>query len=130
MGWEKTMSILDVSDYTIKHIIFSNWMETSPSSDLRTREKDSFWANFDLLHPIRVWLDNLKVDNPQIAHRICTLIPSQCPFARQIKIFGRTVLTIPPLCKLNPLYEELMSLRFRAICYLADECGEDISIYC
>ncbi|MDJ0569223.1 MAG: Mo-dependent nitrogenase C-terminal domain-containing protein [Pleurocapsa sp. MO_192.B19] len=23
-----------------------------------------------------------------------------------------------------------MSLRFRAICYLADVCGEDVSVYC
>ncbi|MDY7024694.1 MAG: Mo-dependent nitrogenase C-terminal domain-containing protein, partial [Cyanobacteriota bacterium] len=36
---------------------------------------------------------------------------------------------IPPLCKLNPVYDELISLRFRALCYLADECGEDITPY-
>ncbi|MFY8175362.1 Mo-dependent nitrogenase C-terminal domain-containing protein, partial [Planktothrix agardhii] len=27
-------------------------------------------------------------------------------------------------------YEELVYLRFQALCYLADECGEDISAYC
>jgi hypothetical protein len=37
---------------------------------------------------------------------------------------------IPPMCKLNPLYEEVVGLRFRALCYLADDCGEDISQYC
>jgi hypothetical protein len=43
---------------------------------------------------------------------------------------GRKLFHIPPLCKLNPLYEEVVSLRFRALCYLADECGEDVTPYC
>jgi hypothetical protein len=54
---------------------------------------------------------------------ICQVIPSNCPFERTITLSGRTILRIPPLCKLNPLYEELVALRFRALCYLADECG-------
>lgn len=44
-------------------------------------------------------------------------------------LFGHQVAYIPPLCKLNPLYDELVELRFKALCYLADECGEDISAY-
>jgi hypothetical protein len=28
------------------------------------------------------------------------------------------------------LYEEVVGLRFKAMCYLADVCGEDISQYC
>ncbi|MHC5727587.1 MAG: Mo-dependent nitrogenase C-terminal domain-containing protein, partial [Nostoc sp.] len=35
-----------------------------------------------------------------------------------------------PMCKLNPLYNELVYLRFRALCYLVDQCGEDIQSYC
>jgi hypothetical protein len=58
------------------------------------------------------------------------LIPAQCPFERDICVLGRCFLHIPPLCKLNPLYEQLVALRFRALCYLADECGQDISCYC
>ena len=58
------------------------------------------------------------------------MIPAQCPFERDVKVFGHTLFHIPPLCKLNPLYEEVVALRFRAMCYLADECGEDISAYC
>lgn len=82
------------------------------------------------LSPLRSWLNNIEVKHPQVAHRLCHLIPAQCPFARNISLFGRSLFKIPPLCKLNPLYNELMTLRFRAICYLADECGEDISNYC
>lgn len=87
-------------------------------------------AGIDLLRPLRQWLDQLNVRDRQLAHRICRLIPTQCPFERDIKLFGRTILHIPPLCKLNPLYEEVVGLRFRALCYLADECGEDVSQYC
>jgi hypothetical protein len=47
-----------------------------------------------------------------------------------LQMFGRTVLYIPPLCKLNPFYDQFVGLRFRAMCYLADVCGEDISCYC
>ncbi|MGL4376842.1 MAG: Mo-dependent nitrogenase C-terminal domain-containing protein, partial [Microcoleaceae cyanobacterium] len=42
-------------------------------------------------------------------------------------LFSRKVAYIPPLCKFNPFYEEFVTLRFRALCYLADDCGEDIS---
>lgn len=84
----------------------------------------------DPLQPIRLWLDHLPVQDRTLAHRIAKLIPPQCPFERDIKLMGRTLFHIPPLCKLNPFYEELVGLRFRALCYLADECGEDIRPYC
>jgi hypothetical protein len=87
-------------------------------------------SQFDMLKPLREWLDNLKIANPQLAHKLCQLIPSQCPFERDLNLFGRTLLHIPPMCKLNPLYDEVVMLRFKAMCYLADECGEDISQYC
>jgi Mo-dependent nitrogenase C-terminus len=90
------------------------------------------WMSYYLptLGSLRCWLDRFTVSNQQQAEKICRLIPAQCPFERDIKIFGRTILHIPPLCKLNPCYEELVGLRFRAMCYLADECGMDISHYC
>jgi Mo-dependent nitrogenase C-terminus len=87
-------------------------------------------AKFDLLRPLRNWLDSLKISNPQLAHQLCKIIPSQCPFERDLNLFGRTLVHIPPMCKLNPLYDEVVMLRFKAMCYLADECGEDISQYC
>ncbi|MGF1601901.1 MAG: Mo-dependent nitrogenase C-terminal domain-containing protein [Thermosynechococcaceae cyanobacterium] len=80
-----------------------------------------------LVNPV---FDNIPLTNPKTAHRICRLIPAQCPFERDISVLGRTLFHIPPLCKLNPVYEEVVALRFRAMCYLADQCGEDISQYC
>jgi hypothetical protein len=87
-------------------------------------------SNITLLQPIRQWLESIEVDNPKLARLLCKLIPGRCPFEREIKLFDHTILSIPPLCKLNPLYEQVISLRFRCLSYLADECGEDISVYC
>lgn len=87
-------------------------------------------CNVDLLRPLRQWLDRLSVQDEKLAHRICRFVPAQCPFERDIALFGYKIAHIPPLCKLNPLFDEVVALRFRALCYLADECGEDISQYC
>lgn len=92
--------------------------------------KPSENEGFDPYRPIRQWLNQFEINNNAIAHSICRLIPAQCPFERKIQLMGRTLLYIPPLCKLNPVYEEVVSLRFRALCYLADQCGEDIQHYC
>ncbi|MDY7012197.1 MAG: Mo-dependent nitrogenase C-terminal domain-containing protein [Cyanobacteriota bacterium] len=83
--------------------------------------------NVSLLQPLRNWIENLRINRIEIAHCICQLIPAQCPFERDIYLGSQKLFHIPPLCKFNPLYEELVGLRFRALCYLADECGEDIS---
>ncbi|MBF2036147.1 MAG: Mo-dependent nitrogenase C-terminal domain-containing protein [Leptolyngbyaceae cyanobacterium T60_A2020_046] len=83
----------------------------------------------DLFQPIRNFLNTYAPQRPDRAKQLVKLIPAQCPFERDIALFGRTVAHIPPLCKLNPLYEELVMLRFKALCYLADECGEDISAF-
>ncbi|MEX0267523.1 Mo-dependent nitrogenase C-terminal domain-containing protein [Leptolyngbyaceae cyanobacterium UHCC 1019] len=83
----------------------------------------------DVLHPVRDWLDRMDVQDPKIARLMCKMIPAQCPFERDITLFGRKVVHVPPLCKLNPLYDQLVGLRFRALSYLADDCKEDISEY-
>ncbi|MBD2520404.1 Mo-dependent nitrogenase C-terminal domain-containing protein [Nostoc sp. FACHB-973] len=80
----------------------------------------------DVLNPIRKKLDTIIISHPKQAQLICQLIPASCPFARNIKFFNHTIAHIPPLCKLNPLYEQLMELRFRALCYLA-QCEQQTS---
>lgn len=97
---------------------------------LLTHAKQARKPSFDLLRPIRQWLDDVEISDRELAHTLCKLIPSQCPFERDIKFFGKLLFHIPPLCKLNPLYEQFVGLRFRAMCYLADQCGEDVSVYC
>lgn len=83
----------------------------------------------DPLKPMRDWLDQLEVQDPRLARFVCKMIPSQCPFERDVTLFGKKVVHIPPMCKLNPLYEQLVGLRFRALSHLADDLGEDVTPY-
>jgi tellurite resistance protein len=84
----------------------------------------------DVLQPVKNWLDGWEVHDPRVAHFVCKMIPPQCPFERDIVLFGRKIVHVPPMCKINPLYEQLVGMRFRALSYLADDCKEDISSYC
>lgn len=77
---------------------------------------------------IKQQIEAIDINHRETAQKIVNLIPNQCPFARDIKIFNFLLFKIPPLCKLNPFYEDLMMLRFRALCFL-EEIGEDISLY-
>lgn len=86
-------------------------------------------SGVDVLYPVKDWLDGMEVKDPRLARFVCKVIPPQCPFERDINLFGRTVAHIPPLCKLNPLYEQFTTLRFRSLSYLADDCGEDVTKY-
>lgn len=99
-----------------------------------TFENSGFYSrqqSFDiLLQPVSHWLESLQVKEAKLAHFLCRLIPAHCMFERDIKLLGRTLFHIPALCKLNPFYTQLMELRFRALSFLANECGEDVSQYC
>jgi hypothetical protein len=113
------------------HSPINSPISSSPiSSSLNSSLKPPAKPAFDLFSPIRKWLDRIEVKDAEFAHTLCQRIPSQCPFERRVQFRGRTLLYIPPLCKLNPVYDEVVALRFRALCYLADVCGEDISAYC
>jgi hypothetical protein len=120
---------MKVEDVEKREVLVSSFW-TQPTQEQIVSKNSSPKKTFAPLSPIRQFLDKIEIDDSLFAHFLCQLIPSQCPFERKIALFGRTILSIPPLCKLNPFYEQLMTLRFRAICYLADECGEDISNYC
>lgn len=124
---------MSISSSTTQNISLASWVwidqgaaSIARGAPLQPVKKPTF----DILQPLRQRLEQIEVRNPKTAHRLCKLIPTQCPFARDIHLFGRKLFHIPPLCKLNPLYEEVVSLRFRALCYLADECGEDVTPYC
>lgn len=104
---------------------------TKPEESFSSLQINQFsQKSFKILQPLRQWLDKIEINNPEIARFIANLIPAQCPFERDIILLGRKIAHIPPLCKLNPFYEQLVGLRFRALCFLADKCGEDIQSYC
>lgn len=86
-------------------------------------------TSVDVLHPVKDWLDGLEIHDPRVARFLCKMIPPQCPFERDVTLFGHKVVHIPAMCKLNPLYDQLVGLRFRALSYLADDCGEDVTPY-
>lgn len=90
----------------------------------------NFIHQLNLLHIVRQWFDSLEIRDYKTALILCKIIPSSCPFEREVKLFNRPIFYIPPLCKLNPLYEQLVALRFKSLMYLADKCGEDITLYC
>jgi hypothetical protein len=79
-----------------------------------------------LMQPIQLWLDGVEITDAAAARLLYKIIPGQCPFERDLALFGQTLLHIPPLCKLNPFYDQLVAVRFRAMCYLVDECGESL----
>ena len=83
----------------------------------------------DPLKLVRVWLDGIEIRDPKVARFLCKLIPSQCPFERDVVVFGKKLVHIPPMCKINPLYDQLVGLRFRSLSYLADVCKEDVTPY-
>ncbi|MEB3216775.1 MAG: Mo-dependent nitrogenase C-terminal domain-containing protein [Nostocales cyanobacterium 94392] len=125
---------MKVFNNTTRKIFLASWVlinqEIENQGNLTQQHNPGKKFRCDVLKPLRLWIDNIEVRDRQFAHRVCRVIPAQCPFERDVNLFGRTLFHIPPMCKLNPLYEEVVALRFRSLCYLADECGEDISQYC
>ncbi|MFN9990444.1 MAG: Mo-dependent nitrogenase C-terminal domain-containing protein, partial [Cyanobacteriota bacterium] len=74
-----------------------------------------------LLDPLKAWLDRMEPREPAVARFLVRLIPAQCPFERDLKLFGHKLVHIPPMCKINPLYEQLVALRLRALNTLAGQ---------
>lgn len=115
---EQPEELIKALRYTIEH---PQQLESSLPSPTKHQ--------VEALRPMRDWLDGLEIHDPRVARFLCKMIPSQCPFERDVTLFKRKIVHIPPMCKINPLYEQLVGLRFRALSYLADDCGEDVSPY-
>jgi len=103
--------------------------EVKPMTELKLKLPGVEEHHPDLLDPLREWLDHLEIKDDRLAKFICRVIPAQCPFERDVMLFGRKVAHIPAMCKLNPLFDQLMGLRFRSLNYLAEK-GVDVTAYC
>lgn len=84
-----------------------------------------FLLNFELnknqlLSFVNHWLEARPINNYKVAQLLCKLIPASCPFERDISL-GEYTFHIPSLCKLNPFYESLIILRFRALNYITEQ---------
>ncbi len=73
------------------------------------------------LDSVKEWLDAFDPCDERIASFIVQLIPPQCPFERDILLFGLKLVHIPALCKVNPLFDQLVALRFRCLGHLTLE---------
>lgn len=122
----------DTEDSIIQEFCKALGQEVKPINDLRQNlEAASHHGEHhpDLLNPVKEWLDHMEIHDSRLANLICKVIPAQCPFERDVVLFGRKIMHIPAMCEINPLYDQLVGLRFRSLSYLADK-GEDVSKYC
>jgi hypothetical protein len=122
----------DTEDCIIQEFCKALKQEIKPINDLRQKlESSSHHEEHhpNLLEPVKEWLDHMDIHDSRIANLICKVVPAQCPFERDIVLFGRKIMHIPAMCEINPLYDQLVGLRFRSLSYLADK-GEDVSKYC
>jgi len=133
---EKFRSALGLETQALQSLELTLCCKHDEDEETDTGSSDSVQVGHDydrtppnLLNPVKDWLDKMDIEDPRVAKFICKMVPSQCPFERDIQLFGHKIVHIPPLCKLNPLYEQLVGLRFRALSYLADDCQEDVSQY-
>lgn len=119
-------------DDLIQQFCVALGQEIKPIVELRKKIESSPSKEHhpDLLNPVKEWLDRLDIHDKRLARFLCKAIPAQCPFERDVTLFGRKIMHIPAMCQINPLYDQLVGLRFRSMNYLADDCGEDVSKYC
>ena len=121
----------ETEDQLIQEFCTALGQEVTPINDLRQNLEAA--SHHDehhprLLEPVKEWLDHMDIHDSRLANLICKVIPAQCPFERDIVLFGRKIMHIPAMCEINPLYDQLVGLRFRSLNYLAEK-GEDISKY-
>ncbi|MDX2256835.1 MAG: Mo-dependent nitrogenase C-terminal domain-containing protein [Pseudanabaenaceae cyanobacterium bins.39] len=121
----------DTEDQVIQGFCQALGQEIKPIDDLKQKLEATHHHEHhpDLLEPVKEWLDHMDIHDARLANLICKVIPAQCPFERDIFLFGRKIMHIPAMCEINPLYDQLVGLRFRSLNYLAEK-GEDISKYC
>jgi len=122
----------DTEDQVIQGFSKALKQEVKPINDLRKNlEANSHHEEHhpSVLEPVKEWLDHMDIHDSRLANLICRVVPAQCPFERDIVLFGRKIMHIPAMCEINPLYDQLVGLRFRSLSYLADK-GEDVSKYC
>jgi tellurite resistance protein len=114
---------------SVRSTLYSLKQESAGSEAASPLAPPTGQAKLDPLKPAREWLDQFDVHDPRLARFLCKMIPAQCPFERDVVLFKKKLVHIPPMCKLNPLYDQLVGLRFRALSYLADDVGEDVTPY-
>ena len=76
------------------------------------------WLSF-----LKTQIDRVQINSSAQAQWICKLLPSSCPFERNFTLFGHSFHS-PALCQLNPLFPQLMLLRYKALTYIASNSAQ------
>lgn len=74
----------------------------------------------NLLSLVRNQLEKIEIHDSNLARLICNIIPRTCPFERKVTLCGHTLFHVPPLCKLNPFYDQMIELRLKSLVYLEE----------
>jgi hypothetical protein len=93
-----------------------------------TANTNKLWQS--LIQPTQQKLESIEIRRSKTARFVCRVIPASCPFERDIRFFDRSLLHVPPLCKLNPFYEQLVLLRMKSLTYLAQACSQGMKNCC
>lgn len=64
---------------------------------------------------VRVSINSASAFSEADALFIVGFIPSTCPFERDVYLYKLKLFHIPPICKINPYYKEIVNLKLRAI---------------
>lgn len=92
----------------------------SRSASGKKARAPKWWGKIlDSMPRIHVPLLKPRAWTPELARKWIDLVPSKCPFERQIWLGDTLVLYVPPLCSLNPLSSQLYEIRLEAQTYLA-----------
>ena len=76
------------------------------------------WKRLD---PLKHWLNGLDPGDERISSFIAHLIPFLDPFGCDIDLFAHKLVQIPVMCKINPLFEQFLAVRFRCLGHLSVE---------
>jgi len=85
-------------------IILSAFINIKPSLEnhLTVDQNKITRRKIDLLQPLLQWLDSLEIENRKSALLLARLIPAQCPFERDVILFGRKNSSYSPNVQAKP----------------------------
>ncbi|MEI6064569.1 MAG: Mo-dependent nitrogenase C-terminal domain-containing protein, partial [Pseudanabaena sp. ELA748] len=77
----------DTEDQVIQEFCTALDQEITAINELRIKlevNSDHEEHHPDLLEPVKEWLDHMDIHDSRLANLICKVVPSQCPFERDV----------------------------------------------
>jgi len=96
-------------------------MITMRSASGRKARAPKWWGRFgETLPKFSLPFLRPKAWTKKLAYKWINSVPDKCPFERQLWIGETLVLYIPPLCSLNPVSQQLYSIKLEAKTFIYD----------